>query len=299
MCKPILHKASVLILLLGCVTLHSTAQSFYSIRRDRNTIVSAGTGTSTYFGELANPGDYFDAKPNLNIGLQFHLSRRVSLRSEITWFQLTGSDKKADIESDRRSRNLSFQSNNYELNTVGIVSLFPNGQRFYQRSFFNVYGFAGIGLAYVNPKTEFNGEKIALQPLETEGVSYSRFQPVVPYGLGVRIKSGPFFNLCVEGGYRLTFTDYLDDVSTVHKDVALFSDPIASALADRRPEIGESIVAAGTQRGNPDNNDGYFLLNVKLEYYLPFDLSFTSRKKISNNGRGRIKYKKYKSGRRR
>jgi len=293
----------ILLAILTSSMFTSHGQSFYSIRRDRNTILSIGTGTSTYLGELQNPGDYFDAKPNLNVGLQYFLSKRISARAEITWFQLSGTDAKAN--DDRRERNLSFQSNNYELNFAGLVSLFPNGQRFYQRTFFNVYGFAGVGAMFMNPKAVFNGEKIALQPLQTEGVSYSRFQPVIPLGLGLRIKQGPFFNINIEGGYRMTFTDYLDDISVRrYVDPTTLSSDLARSLADRRVEyftsIGETFTPTPNVgvRGNPEKKDGYFILNVKLEYYLPYDFSIgkgLSRKRSGNN----IRYKKYKPGRRR
>jgi len=87
--------------------------------------------------------------------------------------------------------------------------------------------------------------------------------------LGVRLRTGPNTNLAIEGGYRKTFTDYLDDVSTVNPGPAAFTDPIAAALSDRRPELGVPALAPGTQRGDPSKKDGYFLLNVKIEYYLP------------------------------
>ena len=61
--------------------------------------------------------------------------------------------------------------------------------------------------------------------------------------------------------YRFTFTDYLDDVSTVYIDPNSFTDPIARELADRRPELGLEPASAGDKRGNPDKNDGYFTQN--------------------------------------
>jgi hypothetical protein len=246
------------------------AQSFYAIRKNRAIILVAGTGTSTYFGELANPGDYIDAKPNINVGLQMFFTPRISARAEATWFTLEGTDAKAD-DASRVSRNLSFKSNNIELGFTGAISLFPNGNRYYRRPYFNVYAFGGFGFMYFNPKTEYQGKSYALQPLNTEGADYSRIGLVLPYGLGARFKAGPNLNIAIEGGYRKTFTDYLDDVSTVHLGPAAFSDPIAAALSDRRPEIGKVAKGPGTQRGNPDNLDGYFLLNIKAEYYLPWD----------------------------
>ncbi len=254
------------------------AQSFYAIRKDRGLILVVGTGTSTYFGELANPGNYLDAKPNVNAGLQLYFTPRISGRAEITWFTLAGSDSKAD-DNSRVKRNLSFKSNNAEVAFTGAINLFPNGNRYYRRPYFNVYGFGGVGLLYMNPKAEYQGKKYALQPLKTEGVDYSRIGLVIPFGLGARLKAGPNFNIALEGGYRKTFTDYLDDVSGTHLGPAAFSDPIAAALSDRRPELGLAAAPAGTQRGNPSNDDGYFLLNVKIEYYLPLDIGG------QNNGR--------------
>jgi hypothetical protein len=251
----------------------ASSQSFYSIRRDRTLIFTAGTGTSTYFGELQNPGDFIDAKPNLNFGLQYFVAPQVSVRAEINWFQLSGDDKNAN-GGGRDVRNLSFVSNNYEIALTGAISLFPNGAKYYQRKVFNAYAFAGIGYLYFNPTAELNGVRYALQPLMTEDVKYSRSQLVVPYGLGARIKVGPFFNFVVEGGYRLTFTDYLDDVSTVHPDKSAWTDPIRIALSDRRPETGEGQSPVGGIRGNPETNDGYMLLNAKVEYYLPTNFIF-------------------------
>jgi hypothetical protein len=177
-------------------------------------------------------------------------------------------------------RNLSFRSDNLEVAVMGIAQLIPEGSRFYQRPRFNPYLFAGIGYLYFNPKAEapaeYNGQPlpdagkwVPLQPLMTEGVDYKRSAFVIPYGVGVNIRISPFFNLVIDGGYRWTFTDYLDDASTVHKDPASFSDPLAAALADRRPEIGKAPAEEGDIRGNPDRNDGYFLLNAKIEYFLP------------------------------
>ncbi len=260
------------------------AQSFYAVRRERSFIGSIGIGNATYFGELANPGDNFDSKPSINLGLQYFFTNRISVRSELTWFQIQGDDAKAD-DASRVRRNLSFTSSNFELNATGAVSLFPLGQRFYQRPRFNVYGFAGVGVLYSNPKTEYQGEKYALQPLQTEGVKYSKFNLVIPYGLGARVMLNPFVNVALEGAYRATFTDYLDDVSTVHKDPASFSDPIAAALADRRAELGLPNVAPGTQRGNPDKNDGYFFLQLKVEYYIPDEVFWNSNNKLYKSKR--------------
>jgi hypothetical protein len=269
-----MRRCGLVILTLLTLADLASAQSFYAVRRERSLILVAGTGTSTYFGELANPGDYLDAKPNVNAGLQYFFGNRISARAEVTWFTLKGSDAAAG-DPGRVPRNLSFSSNNYEISATGAFNFLPNGDRHYRRPNVNIYAFAGIGVMYYNPTTIYQdqGEKVALRPLQTELVKYSSFGVVIPYGLGVRLKITPNINIAIEGGYRKTFTDYLDDVSTVHQDPTQFTDPVAAALSDRRPEIGLPLAPVGFIRGNPKHLDGYMLLNAKLEYYLPWDFS--------------------------
>ena len=118
------------------------AQSFFAMRRGRSLILTVGTGTSSYFGELTNDGDYLQANPNFHAGLQYYISRRIAVRSEVSWFQLSGSDAKAPIETGRQGRNLSFSENNFEISAVGIYNFYPQGKSFYQRPAFNIYAFA-------------------------------------------------------------------------------------------------------------------------------------------------------------
>jgi hypothetical protein len=232
-------------------------------------MVSLGSGTANYYGEMVNPGEFGTLKPNIAMGAEMYLTSRVSARAELTWFQLSGNDAKAD--DDRVERNLSFRTNAIELSLLAAINLSPMGMRFYQRSSLNFHAFAGLGALYFNPKAEYQGKWHALQPLQTENKKYSRFQPVIPFGLGARIKLDPFFNILVEAGYRFTFTDYLDDASsTRYVDAALLKNDLARALSDRR--VGENKPSRPTQvgkRGNPDRNDGYFITNITLQYYLP------------------------------
>lgn len=253
----------------------ANSQSFFSIRRQRSLILTGGTGSATYYGELSNPGTYLKFQPNVNIGLQKYMSSRINVRVELNWFQLKGTDAQASDEG-RKVRGLSFHSSNFELSAVGAINLWENGNRYYRRPSFNIYGFAGIGLLYFNPKADYQGKSYALEPFQTEGVSYSRFVPVIPFGLGVRIKTGPNTNVVLEGGYRKTFTDYLDDVSTRY--VAPSSDPVAAYFQNpNNPAYNPAATGnindfnAGSKRGNPSATDSYFLLNAKIEYYLPMN----------------------------
>ncbi len=265
--------------------LAAEAQSFYSVRRDRSLMAVAGLNTSTYYGDLKDNSDLLDAKPSVTLGLMYYVNKRIAARAEFSWITLSGADANSK-EDGKLQRNLSFSSGNYELAVTGLVNLIPQGGRFYQRPTFNVYAFGGLGGLYFNPKAKLNGDKYALRPLKTEGVEYSRFSLVIPYGLGVKYKLSPYFNGILEVGWRKTFTDYIDDVSSAHVDNASFTDPIARQLADRRPEIGLPVRPAGAKRGDPTNDDAYMLVSAKLEYYLPY--RFNSNRKLYRSKRKAI-----------
>jgi hypothetical protein len=283
--KTIIKTIKFLLFATTLLPVLAEAQSFYAVRRNRNLMVNVGSGIANYKGEMVNPGKFGTLKPNLTVGAEYYVTTRISVRASATWFQLAGDDSKAN--DDREERNLHFRSNNYEVSLTGALNLSPMGQRFYQRSMLNFHGFIGIGLLRFNPKAKYNGEWVALAPLETEGVKYARIQPVIPIGLGARIKVNPFFNVLIEGGYRITFTDYLDDVSsTRYPDPTTLKSDLSRALSDRRPEIGTqpSDYLKG-KRGNPSNNDGYFIGNVTVQYYLPTEIFRNSQRKMYRSKR--------------
>lgn len=259
------------------------AQDFRAVRWNRDLMVNLGVGTSTYFGEITGSNDFGKINPSAIVGAEYFFTKRISARAQFAWFRTSGDDADAPgtDEDSRRVRNLSFASSNFELSAIGIINLVPHGFRFEDRPGVNVHAFAGVGVMRFNPTTEYQGTRYALQPLETEGVNYSRVTPVIPVGLGARIKLSPFYNLLIEGGYRFTFTDYMDDVSARrYPDPATLKSDLSRALSDRRGEIADPTTT-GT-RGNPKTNDGYFLLNVSLQYYIPFEVNKNPQKKLYN-----------------
>lgn len=290
----LIRTLSVIIALLPFL---GEAQSFYSIKRGRNLAVSVGTGTATYTGDLVNPKSFGKVRYNLVVGAEYYfIPSRLSVRAEATWFRIAGSDEIAN--DDRVERNLSFFSNNQEVNLTGAFYILPEKSAYYQRLPINFYVWGGVGMLHFNPKTKYDGKNIALQPLQTENVDYNRLQVVIPYGLGLRLMATPLLNVQVEGGYRTTFTDYLDDVSLRNYiDPTLLSSDLSRALSDRRRERDPDYPAVHTYgvRGNPKYKDGYFLMNVKLQYYLPTELFGGSR----YNKTYRNKRKSFNPGRRR
>ena len=95
----------------------------------------------------------------------------------------------------------------------------------------------------------------------------------------------PALNISVNGGFRYTFTDYLDDVSTQHYDDSKFSTPLAAALADRGPELDYALREEGNVRGNPETNDSYFIFSIRVDYYLPPNIFGSGNKSKYNHRR--------------
>ena len=299
-----------LILLLITITFSTQlfSQSFYSRKVDRKLVASIGTGTAKYFGDMANPGELFKgAKWNIEGGLEYRIDSRFSARASLTAFQFKGGDEFADDEG-RKVRNLSFTTTAFELAGTGTVQLFADGARYYQRKPINVFLLAGVGVTWYVPKgistntyhdgspNPSAGKMVTLRNLKTEQVKYSPFTVAIPIGGGVKMMTTPFLNITVSGAYRFTFTDYLDDMSTVYPGIEAFEDPLAAAMSDKRFELDGVVQKTGAIRGNPDKNDGYFIISFRADYFLP-PLSLGGNKRKSPSRR-KSKYKNGKAKRR-
>lgn len=226
-------------------------------------------GTTTYYGDLCDRFDCMVFRPNFGIGYAYRWDRNVSVRAELNYYRLESKDYYA-------YRNFSFRSGNVEAYVAAVYDIFPFHQRFKKRKLLTPYVFGGIGITYFNPHAKYNGKWYALEPLHTEGNSYSRVTAMIPFGLGVKIKSGKGFDYYLEAGYRKTFSDRLDDVSSHnYQPLSSFADgSAAQALSNRTTEpyavannpdgkIGDNYRG---YRGNPHKKDGYFILQVKVVY---------------------------------
>lgn len=287
-------KKSILILtgLLFCAEI-VFSQGFYSKNRNRNLVLSVGTGTTHYYGDLAKSGDHSNIRPNFAIGARYNFYRWFSAGTELTWFMLAGND---NTDPGKEIRNLSFQSHNFELSGLIHVSLFEEDRRFYMRTFANPYIYGGVGLVSYNPTAELEGERYNLKKLNTSGEDYSGFTVSFPVGAGVKFRVNPFFNVVLDGGYRFLISDHLDDVSSgIYPDPTSFSNETARLLSDRTWETlpdGEPTWAEQGKnfRGEPGNKDGYFIFNIKMEYYFSeIGKSSTYRRKIGGNKTKKLK----------
>lgn len=209
----------------------------------------------------------------------------VGARLEATWGRVHAADQDITGKSSgniisKTNRNLSFRSNITEAALLAefhplMLLNYENGP-----PLFSPYAVGGIGWFSFNPETEYNGHFIALQPLHTEGQGFPEYKQVAPYktsqmniplGMGIRYELSALLNLRVEFLHRVTFTDYLDDASS-HKyvDPSVFiknlnSVQAAYATALYNRSLDGKIPA---RRGNPNNNDAYMTLSLKLSVAL-------------------------------
>lgn len=275
------------------------SQGFYNRNQNRNLLLTVGTGTTHYYGDLAKSGDNSNIKPNLGVGARYNFHRWFSVGAEVTWFMLKGND---DTDPVKQTRNLSFQSHNFEVSALFYYSLFEEDGRFYMRQFANPYVYGGIALVNYNPTAELDGEKYNLRKLNTSGEDYGSFTGAFPLGIGVKLRVNSFLNIAIDGGYRFVMSDHLDDVSSsIYPDPTSFgSDDVARKLSDRTwetlPQGTPTWAEQGKEfRGNPNNNDGYFIANIKLEYYFS-EIGTSSRyqRKVRGGRSNRIKVPKRK-----
>tara|TARA_B100000780_G_C21118223_1_gene452652 strand:- start:346 stop:1242 length:897 start_codon:yes stop_codon:yes gene_type:complete len=269
-------KISTLFIALTLCALNSYAQSF---KWD----IGAQAGIANYFGDLAsetgtNSLKLYQENTRYSGGLfaRVRASYRLGVNFQLNYVYITGADS-LNQESDRTSRNLNFRNQIIEGSTrleyYPIIFNDVGGHKRYSCDF-HLYLFAGLGLAYSNPQAEYNGGWEDLRPLQTEGVSYSAIQPVIPIGLGgfftFKGRNQRFrrHRIGIEINWRKTFTDYLDDVSSTYinnQDILNDRGETAAALADRRPGSNGN---AGGIRGNPDDNDGYGTISVSYSFVL-------------------------------
>lgn len=196
---------------------------------------------------------------------------------------ISGTDDNAETEASQ-IRNLNFRSNildiggNLEWNIMG----FESGSRDY---IFSPYLFGGLSIFKFDPEAYCEActeEYIRLQPLGTEGqgttlhnerVKYALTQVSIPFGAGFKFNFASTWNLGFELGWRKTFTDYLDDVSTTYPTYEVLtaeSGALAARLSHRYAEIGGENVKYGLldeePRGNPTNMDWFMFTGITLTY---------------------------------
>lgn len=162
-------------------------------------------------------------------GLQFrrNFNHRMSFKASLLYGYVEALD--ATGGSFEQLRNLSFRSDLFELSTQMEIYFHEINQKD-DRKLISPYFTTGIAILAFNPQgmlnpgswqniapynTEFQGNQDPISLAEIK--DYKTIQLTVPIGLGVKWYLSNRLSLSVEWAMRATFTDYLDDVSTIHQ----------------------------------------------------------------------------------
>ncbi len=255
-----------------------------------------GGGGMFYIGDLNNQSALTLPRGGGNAGVRVRLDNRWAVRLHTAYGMISNGDKDC-IEL----RNLRFQSNLLELGLLSEFNFVPYGNGPRERQW-SPYLFGGVAVFHYNPmapimETDGSVRWVALQPLGTEGQYTSAYpgrkpyhltQLCIPFGMGVKWRLGKYFSASVEYGFRKTWTDYLDDVSTTYVGTTTLhsgnSDgTLAALLADRSGEMVPGYVnAPGIQRGDDSLDDMYAYLNVSFGISLDAIFGWMRSKRCKN-----------------
>lgn len=288
---------------------------FYSICLQAQYELDAGIqlGGANYLGEIgggADEGRSFLLDMNLEQTdfaisgfFRYGINRNVAIKFSASYARIGGADSLSENPA-RIGRNLSFRTDLIEAAVVGEYvfyqnrDIFPNAQ---DQIKFRTYGFAGLGLLLYYPFAKQNEDWFSLRPLQTEGRenAYSTATLILPLGGGIDFSFQKKFRLGLEVGYRISFTDYLDDISTdfafaeelPFSESAIFANRSAEAFNRGEVDLPDpENYLPGKIRGNPDNNDGYLMVQITFSYLIKPGLDYYSTKQ-----RGLRKYKRIKT----
>jgi len=269
-------------------------------------------GASNYLGEMGGKADtrkdfIMDiklSKTQFTGGAfaRYKFTPLISAKLGLNYIRIEGADN-ASTNRGRAGRNLSFQNNMFELDLQAQVFFYeiPDlGRTYRYRNDFKMYAFAGVAGYYHNPRTMYQGSWVKLQPLQTEGVQYKKIGVSIPLGIGLLFTLEKRHRIGWEFNWRTTFTDYLDDVSTVYADPNTLSSQLAIDLANRRDELtGDYPVASnydpGKKRGDPSHNDSYMTTSIYYSYVLRGKSSFYKSKYGSVFKRSKYKKRKIRA----
>jgi hypothetical protein len=226
-------------------------------------------GASFYNGELY-PGldnGFLNAfrgfRPAIGGLARYNFNPHLSLRGNLNFGYVAGYDAYGNKGTPREPRNLSFHSPLLELSALVEVNLmkYVAGSKSYKVA---PYVFAGVGGFYFSPHAYKDGTKYSLRPLVTEpGKSYSPVSLAIPAGIGIKYNIRNDWTLGFEVGWRKTFTDYLDDVSTFYPTSA-YVVTSTSSIDDQMSNRSGQTVAATSKRGNPDTKDSYYFVGFTI-----------------------------------
>lgn len=221
--------------------------------------------------------DFYNLNFMWGVVARYNFNPRWVLNTSFSLSRLEGNDAYFN-----NPRNLSFYTDLKEFSAV-VEFNFLDYQTGSKKHRIAPYIFVGLAGFHFNPKTDIINpitqieESIELQPYNTEGQGmpgydkpYSRYSLAIPFGLGCKFSLSNYISVALQWGFRKTFTDYIDDISTKyvdHYEMVNWSGELGAAVADRTNELPgrEGFYNEhNLSRGNEKNKDWYNFFGITI-----------------------------------
>ena len=169
----------------------------------------------------------------------------------------------------REQQNLNFKSKITEIGVLFEMNFRPYISR--EEDYNHTpFVFTGVTNFYFNPLSNYDGKWYNLRPLTTEGQGLDAYPArelyklngfAIPIGVGYKLNLYNAFTISFNLGWRITFTDYIDDVSTTYIDPSLLN-----SIGQDLSNPSDNMFVEGFQRGDPYDNDKYGFLGISILY---------------------------------
>ena len=190
--------------------------------------IGGGLGVGYATGDVTRGVEFADLGFAGQLFARYNLSNVVSVRATGLIAFLSGDDDTNPIDPFADLRGFSYARTNYEASAVVEYNFLDYKER---NSIINwsPYFFVGGGLSATSNRQGFE--------------EYSRIQPVIPFGIGLKYRLNKQWNLEWEFGARKTFYDGLDKVTGSNNPNKLDPD-----------------------YGNELDNDWYYFTGISVSY---------------------------------
>lgn len=266
-------------------------------------------GGRNFSGTDYSPADleFLSTRTALGLAYRYKITNNFNIHTSFNYLLLSGNDQLTN-DKYRNNRNLNFKSNLYEIGArfelsltklkhSGIYSLKKNLGSKNRRRYNEIMVFLGAAGFYFETKGKnpFSDEYIKLYDLHTEGQGlpggpkqYKRVGLAIPIGMAYHTVIDKVWAIGFEFNYRITFTDYIDDVSTRYYDNAAIKQAYgndAALMAD--PSKGEIMGATAPASDGTRAQRG----DANKDSYMSFQITVGRLIKTKKRGRTKIRSK--------
>lgn len=227
-------------------------------------------GASGYMGDInpENPLAFNDWAAGAFV--KYNFDHTWGIRGNFAYANTYAYDAHSRVQQ-RRERNLGFFGPIMEAALLVDFNFFKwLPQR--GRVVYTPYIFAGVGGIQFEPKwynvLDPSVPTINLRNYTTENINYKNRAITIPFGAGFKYNLRGPWSVGIELGYRLAFTDYLDDVSGTYPNLSYANrgNDLATYLADPSTAVPYMPPSPGTQRGDGRPYDSFMTVGITLSY---------------------------------